>query len=208
MKEGMGFKSDKGVGREKFISNRKNSIENKSSAFILQKKTASPKENLSPQNQTKISASQTGTPARITKTSVHQGAIAAQKTRTSANRIKGKIAETLAAAYLRRKNYRLLARNYSYRGGELDIVAQAPSGEIVFAEVKSVWKEGHGSPESRVRSQKQFKLWRTACHYLHFFASLDSKSRFDVLTVRAEKGSFLVKHYPGAFEGSRSIPEC
>lgn len=58
-----------------------------------------------------------------------------QKGKFTANpfgtRVKGNYIETMAAAYLRRLGYELLARNYAYRGGELDIVAK--DGEtIVF----------------------------------------------------------------------------
>ena len=54
------------------------------------------------------------------------------------NRPKGNFIETQASAYLSRQGYRIMARNYAYQGGELDIVAQ--DGEtLVFVEVKSVW---------------------------------------------------------------------
>ena len=40
------------------------------------------------------------------------------------NRPKGNFIETQASAYLSRQGYRIVARNYAYQGGELDIVAQ------------------------------------------------------------------------------------
>ena len=85
----------------------------------------------------------------------------------SQNRKKGKIGEVHAAAFLKRNGYTLLDRNYAYRGGELDIVAQSSSGTILFVEVKTVWNTKKGAPESRVNAQKKFRLWRTACHYLY-----------------------------------------
>ena len=48
---------------------------------------------------------------------------------------KGAWGEECAAAYLRRRGYRILARNYSCRFGEIDIIA-ADRHYVVFVEVK------------------------------------------------------------------------
>jgi putative endonuclease len=50
-------------------------------------------------------------------------------------RIAGRRAEDWAALYLRMKGYRILARNYSARGGEIDLIARRGSN-IIFVEVK------------------------------------------------------------------------
>lgn len=126
----------------------------------------------------------------------------------SKNRGKGNFAETYAAAFLRRKGYTLLDRNYSYRGGELDIIAKSPKGEIVFTEVKSVWNNQKGRPESRVRSAKQVKLWRTACHFLHFNGGFEQSCRFDVIAVDCSNNKFSIRHIPAAFEANQTIPQC
>ena len=126
----------------------------------------------------------------------------------SENRKKGDFAEIHARAFLRRKGYVLLGKNYAYRGGELDIIAKAPTGEIVFTEVKSAWSKKNGTPESRVQNQKQFKLWRTACHYLYHHFSLEQKSRFDVIAIQFENGKLQFRHYENAFETKKTIPEC
>jgi putative endonuclease len=47
----------------------------------------------------------------------------------------GRRAESWAALYLRLKGYRILARGYSVRGGEIDLIAQRGSS-VVFVEVK------------------------------------------------------------------------
>jgi putative endonuclease len=47
----------------------------------------------------------------------------------------GRRAELLAALYLRLKGYRILARSYCARGGEIDVIARRGSN-IVFVEVK------------------------------------------------------------------------
>jgi putative endonuclease len=49
--------------------------------------------------------------------------------------VAGQRAEFFAALYLRCKGYRILARRYSVRGGEIDLIARKAS-TIAFVEVK------------------------------------------------------------------------
>lgn len=125
-----------------------------------------------------------------------------------ANKAKGNFIENHAAAYLMRQGYEILARNYSYRGGELDIVAQ-DNDTTVFVEVKSVWNNAQGNPAARVNFQKQKKIWKTACHFLCTqIHNLDKKSRFDVLSIRAYEHPLKFAHYKNAFESTQVIPYC
>lgn len=123
-------------------------------------------------------------------------------------RSKGNFIENHATAYLMRQGYRILARNYAYRGGELDIVAQ-DGNTTVFVEVKSVWSNSQGNPAARVNASKQKKVWKTACHFLATqVKNLDQKSRFDVLALRAYENPMHFYHYKDAFEGTQVIPQC
>ena len=130
----------------------------------------------------------------------------------SVNRKKGNIIETEASAFLARSGYEILARNYAYRGGELDIVAR-DGKTIVFVEVKSVWATGQGNPAARVNALKQQKIWNTACHFLFTQKNkapqgFDTPCRFDVLSVRAYLKPMQFEHFKNAFEGSQVIPQC
>ncbi|MCC6580214.1 MAG: YraN family protein, partial [Phycisphaeraceae bacterium] len=50
----------------------------------------------------------------------------------------GQRGEQLAAQYLRRQGYRILARNLRFRFGEIDLLAMAPDGlTVVVVEVKA-----------------------------------------------------------------------
>lgn len=128
------------------------------------------------------------------------------------NKPKGNFVETQAAAYLSREGYEILARNYAYHGGELDIVAK--DGEtIVFVEVKSVWNAGEGNPAARVNATKQKKIWQTACHFLytkkeHAPKGFDQPCRFDVLTARMYVKPVQFTHFKNAFEGTQVVPQC
>lgn len=124
----------------------------------------------------------------------------------SQNKFKGNFIETHAAAYLTRKGYQVLDRNYAFRGGELDIVAM-DNDTMVFVEVKSVWKNGTGNPAARVNATKQMKIWKTAYHYLYSKVhNLDQKSRFDVLAVKVYEHPLQFVHYENAFEGASTLP--
>jgi putative endonuclease len=127
------------------------------------------------------------------------------------NRPKGNFIEAQAASYLYRQGYRILARNYAYQGGELDIVAK--DGEtLVFVEVKSVWNNQQGNPAARVNVLKQKKIWKTACHFLSTQKKdapkgFETPCRFDVLTARVYQKPLQFVHYKNAFEGNQVIPQ-
>jgi putative endonuclease len=119
----------------------------------------------------------------------------------------GKKAETYACAYLRRKGCELFARNYRYAGGELDIVAKDSSGRWLFVEVKSVWENSFGSPDTRVNREKQRKIWQTALHFLHNNGGLEQNSRFDVAAMDFRDGRKAIRYYENAFAASQVIPD-
>lgn len=130
----------------------------------------------------------------------------------SQNKSKGNFIETQAVAYLEREGYKVVARNYAYHGGELDIVARE-GATLVFVEVKSVWNNQQGNPAARVNALKQKKIWQTACHFLatqkaHAPKSFDEPCRFDVLTARTYQEPLQFEHYKNAFEGKEVIPRC
>lgn len=127
-------------------------------------------------------------------------------------RQKGNFIEDQAANFLRQNGYQVVARNYAYRGGELDIVAKQED-TIIFVEVKSVWNNQQGNPAARVNRLKQKKIWQTACHFLHTHPEIapkgfDQPCRFDVLSARVYQTPLRFSHIPNAFEGGQVIPQC
>ena len=82
-------------------------------------------------------------------------------------RKKGDVGEEVAFSYLKDHGYKILARNYSNKFGEVDIVARHDK-TIVFVEVKTRRNslESDLYPERNVDWRKQRKLIRTAEYYL------------------------------------------
>jgi putative endonuclease len=95
----------------------------------------------------------------------------------------GKKGEDIAVAYLKRKGYQLLDRNYRCLFGEVDIVAKE-GDMIVFIEVKSRRSEQFGDPQMAVGIQKQKKLSRIAMKYLEEKSLYPCNARFDVVAVK------------------------
>jgi len=78
----------------------------------------------------------------------------------------GRAGEDRAAEHVRALGWRLLARNWRCREGELDIVA-ADADEIVVLEVKTRRGEGFGHPLDAVDERKRRRLWRLAAAWVH-----------------------------------------
>ena len=119
----------------------------------------------------------------------------------------GRRGERLAARHLRRRGYRILARNYRCPPGEVDIIALDASTRkewgvesIVFVEVKTRASDLHVAPESAVDRRKRRHLTRAAKYYLAHHDAGDRRVRFDVVAVLDRPGRGPeVRHIPDAF---------
>ncbi len=95
---------------------------------------------------------------------------------------KGLRGEQLAAQYLRKKGYALMAANYSTKLGETDIVALAPDGTMCFVEVKTRSPGQMFSPAEAVDKEKQEKLKTNASAFVKHNKTAD-RTRFDIIEV-------------------------
>ncbi len=95
----------------------------------------------------------------------------------------GRRGEAKARRYLKRRGLRVLARNWTHQGGELDIVAR--DGDVlVIVEVRTASKEGFaGGPAHTVGREKQRRLTRLAVAYRKRAAWRPRATRFDVIAV-------------------------
>lgn len=103
------------------------------------------------------------------------------------NDLTGRWGEGLAADYLRRRGYRLLACNYRCRFGEIDIIAEK-RGCVVFCEVKTWQDDRFAQAMEFVDSHKQRRLRATAEFWLAQ-QEQDWAVRFDVIEIYAPEGS-------------------
>ena len=102
------------------------------------------------------------------------------------SRLRGRWGEALAAEFLRRKGYRIIASGWRCRFGELDLVAEG--GEFLcFIEVKLRGRERFGTGAEQVDRRKQERLRTTAELYLQQHPS-PLQPRFDVVEILAPQG--------------------
>jgi len=91
--------------------------------------------------------------------------------------------EQAAAGFLKANGYKIIARNYKNKFGEIDIVAREKD-TWVFVEVKARRSESFGSPEAAVDKFKQGQISRAALMFLKENKLLEEKARFDVVSLR------------------------
>jgi putative endonuclease len=110
----------------------------------------------------------------------------------------GDAGEDLACEELRRLGFRILARNFRCRAGEIDVVAEE-RGTVVFVEVKERRGESHGSAVEAVTAAKRQKVIRAARIYAALHGLSDAPLRFDVVAIDWGPLGPRVRHDAGAF---------
>ena len=104
----------------------------------------------------------------------------------SDKKLLGDFGEDAACAYLKKKRYKVLARNVSCRFGEIDIIA-ASRTFLVFAEVKLRKDARHGEAREFVTPAKQRRVVAAAEYWLMRHPT-ELQPRFDVIEVYAPEG--------------------
>jgi putative endonuclease len=105
-----------------------------------------------------------------------------------ANRLDvGRIGEDAAVAGYLANGYRVVARNWRCRIGEIDVVVARP-GVLVFCEVKCRRGGSFGQPFEAVDTAKQRKLRQLAEAFLARSAMAVERVRFDVASVTLAPG--------------------
>ena len=118
------------------------------------------------------------------------------------NNLTGAWGEELAAAYLRKKRYTLLAAGYRSRFGEIDLIAKT-SQFIVFVEVKLRKNSNYAQAFEHVDRRKQDRIRMTASIYLSQHDTT-LQPRFDVVEVVTDTATGMkaveINHIMGAYE--------
>ena len=114
----------------------------------------------------------------------------------------GRWGEGIAAEYLRKKRYTIVAANYRCRFGEIDLIAENRQF-LVFVEVKLRKSAACAEAMEFVDRRKQERLKETAAIYLSQNET-QKQPRFDVIEIYAPEGTQTrkptVRHWEDAFE--------
>jgi len=117
------------------------------------------------------------------------------------SRLLGRWGESLAADYLRKQGYRLLAANWRCRFGEIDLIASDQS-YLCFVEVKLRRSDVYGRGAEYVDANKQRKL-RTSAELFLMKNPVQLQPRFDVIEIFAPQGMQTkdpeINHFLNAF---------
>lgn len=109
----------------------------------------------------------------------------------------GNAGEDAACAYLEKRGYSILARNFRRRCGEIDIIAQKRD-TIAFVEVKRRSGLKFGQPAEAVTAQKQRHILQTAMLYIQENGLEDADIRFDIIEILPAR----VHHIQNAFDAT------
>ena len=118
------------------------------------------------------------------------------------SKLLGAWGEAIAAEYLRKKRYKIVASGYHSRFGEIDLIV-TDIKYIVFVEVKLRKTPAFASAKEYVDQRKQNKIRVTASLYLESNPTA-LQPRFDVIEIYAPEGCATAKpkiiHMEDAFQ--------
>ena len=118
------------------------------------------------------------------------------------NNLTGAWGDSLAAEYLKKKRYKLLAAGYRCRFGEIDLIVSNRE-YLVFVEVKLRKSNAFAPAREFVDFRKQNRIRTTASVYLSQNPT-ELQPRFDVIEIYAPEGVETanpeINHLEGAFE--------
>ena len=126
---------------------------------------------------------------------------------TDQRRKHGQIGEQIAEEHLAHRGYRLVARNYRTRYGELDLIV-ADARALVFCEVKTRvagTRRGPDGPLDAIGTRKRDRIRKMATQWLAETADEDRprppRLRFDAIGVMLTHGGDLLalEHLEDAF---------
>lgn len=101
----------------------------------------------------------------------------------------GSAFEQRAQEYLQRQRLSFITRNFSCRGGEIDLVMREITGSrsLVFVEVRARRSRQFAAAAASIGAHKQRRLVLAAQHYLLTWRGALPACRFDVIAFDAGK---------------------
>lgn len=109
----------------------------------------------------------------------------------------GAAGEDLVAEYLQKQGFKIIARNYLKKYGEIDLIAEL--GEVLaFIEVKTRARE-YENITGIITFTKQKKMIKVAKAYMGQHNVTDKVCRFDVAFIQTVDGVQEISYIPNAF---------
>ncbi len=91
--------------------------------------------------------------------------------------------EDIAAKFLESKGYKIIAKNFTSKSGEIDIIA-ADNDYLIFVEVKYRKNDKYGHPLESINYKKQQRIINTSKYYM-LINNYDENTpvRYDVVGI-------------------------
>jgi len=99
----------------------------------------------------------------------------------------GAVYEEQALTYLRRQRMRLVARNVTCRGGEIDLVMRDADGVLVFVEVRARAGSRYGGAAASIGQHKRQRLLFAARYFLSVRGGAVGPCRFDAVVFEGRR---------------------
>ncbi|SAK40531.1 hypothetical protein AWB77_00237 [Caballeronia fortuita] len=103
----------------------------------------------------------------------------------------GDVFESHALEFLQRQRMRLVARNVTCRGGEIDLVMLDERGALVFVEVRARKSRRYANAAASVDMKKRARIVLAAQHFLATWCGAMPACRFDVVAFDAGRIHWL-----------------
>ena len=110
----------------------------------------------------------------------------------------GKRGEAIAARWLQRRGWRIVAARFRSGHRDLDLIVER-DGTVAFVEVKTRRDAAFGDPIEAVSWRKQRELIRSAKVWADRFGPPGACYRFDVVGVIVAANGARVRHVENAF---------
>ena len=107
----------------------------------------------------------------------------------------GKIGEEISIKYLKKNDYKIIQKNFYYRGGEIDIIAfDTEKDELVFIEVKTRANKKYGLPSEAVTNNKIKNILKGVNYYLRINQLQNTYVRLDIIELYYKNDKFFINH--------------
>lgn len=107
----------------------------------------------------------------------------------------GRMGENLAADFLQKKGFTVVARNYRFGKAEIDLIVERGDW-LLFIEVKTRSSTDYGEPEEFVSSLQVNRIFDAAEEYI-FKCDWQGNIRFDVVSIKLGKET-IIEHLEDA----------